>query len=150
MSAPFKMKGFSGYGNSPLKQTATSPAIVDDPSIISSSTETTRKGNKKKTVLVRKGDEGKGRKTISTTYSKKTGHPKKKIVTQGGRTSTYKYEKGSKGAGAVGVKKSKEVTKSKGTKTTTRTNWRTGKETTRVDKPGFQISDIWGGKKVRK
>jgi len=79
-----------------------------------------------------------------TTKFRKSGEKKKTVDVRGNKTGTYKYDK--KGE----LKKTKYSTEDKsGNKTTKKTNEKTGKTTTRVNKKGFQVSDIFGGKKVK-
>jgi len=97
----------------------------------------------RRSEAVKRGENtgGNVERTRKTKY-RKSGKKKKTVEVRDNKTAKYKYDKEGE------LKKSKYTTTDKGGNKTI-SKHKKGKTVTRVNKKGFQISDIWGGKKVK-
>ena len=164
MATPYKMKGSPmarNFGISPVKNDTRHETTVNSRDENNKTTHKTdraittdKKGRVKTTVEEFKKANKDANSVLDrenfttertkTTKFRKSGEKKKVIDVRGDKTGTYKYNKKGK------LKKTKYSTVDEsGNKTTKKINEKTGKTTTRVNKKGFQISDIFGGKKVK-
>ena len=165
MATPFKLRSqgssYKMMGSSPVRRDTRHETTVgsrDENNKTTHKTDraitTDKKGRVRKTVeefkKVNKGvnsvldRENFTTERTKTTKLRKSGEKKKTVDVRGDKTGTYKYDKKGK------LKKTKYSTVDEsGNKTIKKTNAKTGKTTTRVNKKGFQISDIFGGKKVK-